>query len=164
VQDAQRAISLARARASEFGIDGRRIGILGFSAGGETAGLATLFKERTYESVDAADQVSVRPDFAVLVYAAGLANQENTALRDYVHVDETTPPVFMAHAFDDGVRVENPMLLFLELKKHAVPAELHVYSKGGHGYGLRETEQPVTTWHYRCAEWMKVQGLLESKR
>lgn len=164
VQDAQRAVSMARHRAESFDIDPARIGVLGFSAGGETAALAALLKERTYEAVDEADQVSVRPNFAVLTYAAGLANRENTALRDYIHVDETTPPMFLAHAYDDRVRIENPVLLFLELKKHDIPAELHVYSRGGHGYGLRETQQPVTTWHRRCAEWMKTEGLLEPKR
>ena len=161
VQDAQRAMSLVRSRAKEFAINPERIGIMGFSAGGETALLAALFEERTYEHRDAAEEVSQRPAFAGLIYAAGAVNNETKAKQPYVKVSTNTPPMFIAHTFDDFVSVENPLLLFRELKQAGVSAELHIYSEGGHGYGLRETQQPITTWHHRMADWMRVQGWLK---
>lgn len=161
VQDAQRAMSLVRSRAKEFAINPERIGIMGFSAGGETALLAALFEERTYEHRDAAEEVSQRPAFAGLIYAAGAVNNETKAKQPYVKVSTNTPPMFIAHTFDDFVSVENPLLLFRELKQAGVSAELHIYSEGGHGYGLRETRQPITTWHHRMADWLRVQGWLK---
>ena len=162
VQDAQRAMSLVRSRAAEWGIDPKRIGILGFSAGGETAALTALFAERQYEAMDATDRVSSRPDFAVLVYPAYLVERgkEEQGLLPQLKVTKETPPTFLVHAYDDRVSPLNSVFLFLELKKAGVPAELHVYSHGGHGYGLRLTEDPVTTWHDRCTEWMRRQGFL----
>lgn len=162
VQDAQRAMSLVRARAADWGIDPKRIGILGFSAGGETAALAAIFTERQYDAVDQIDAVSNRVDFAVLIYTGALAERgkEDQGLLPHVRVTKDSPPMFLAHAYDDGVSPLNSALLFIELKKANVPAELHIYAQGGHGYGLRETENPVTTWHHRCAEWMRRQGYL----
>lgn len=160
VQDAQRAVSLVRSRAEPWMLDPNRIGILGFSAGGETAGLAALFgKERKYEPVDQVDETSCRPDFAILIYPAGMVDDENQ-LRDYVNVQPTTPPMFLAHAYDDGVSPMNSLALFAELKRAGVPAELHIYSAGGHGYGLRPTELPVTSWPARCHEWLQQSKLL----
>ena len=161
VQDAQRAMSLVRSHAKEWGIDPQRVGICGFSAGGQTAGLTSIFTERTYESVDAADTFSTRPDFAMLIYTGGMVERGSTELNDYVKVGEGVPPLFMAHAFDDRVDLHNSLNLAAEWKRVGVPVELHAYSEGGHGYGLRETEQPVTTWHHRAADWMKVNGWLE---
>ena len=162
VQDAQRAVSVVRGRAKEWGLDPGRIGILGFSAGGETAGLAAVFgEERQYAAADAADQISPRPDFAVLVYPGGLAEPDGSKLREYVRVTERTPPMFFAHAGDDRVRPENSVLMYLALKQANVPAELHVYASGGHGYGLRRTEEPVTGWPELCGAWMKQLGLLK---
>jgi acetyl esterase/lipase len=159
VQDAQRAMSLARGRASEWGIDAKRIGILGFSAGGETAALTAVLAERQYSPVDDADKVPSRPDFAVLVYPGGLVDREDkTRLRDHVRVTKDTPSTFLVHAFDDGVPVENSLLFYLALKKAGVASELHAYDRGGHGYGLRPTEQPVTSWPKRCEEWLKASG------
>lgn len=160
VQDAQRAISLVRRRASEWRIDHERIGILGFSAGGETAGLAAiLHAQRQYQAVDKVDEVSCRPDFAALIYAGGFENKkEPWTLQDHVKVDSSTPRMFLVHAQDDGVSVANSTLLFQELKKAKVDAELHVYASGGHGYGMRNTGHPVNTWPDRCAEWIVSQG------
>jgi len=163
VQDAQRAMSLVRSRANEFGINPERVGIMGFSAGGETAVLTTLFTERTYENVDAVDAVSMLPNFSALIYGAGVVDRDSKKMRDYIKVTPETPPVFMAHAFDDGVPVENCLELMAELKKYKVPSELHIYSEGGHGYGLRKTAQPVTSWNDRMADWMKVSGWLDAK-
>ena len=162
VQDAQCAVSVVRSRASEWGIDPQRIGILGFSAGGETAGLTALFHhQRQYAAVDDVDRVSCRPDFAVLVYPAGFCDPKTPwQLVDYVHVDRDTPPMFLAHAYDDEVPVSNSVLLFSELRKHDVPAELHAFASGGHGYGMRLTGHPCNTWPQRCQEWMKDQRWL----
>ncbi|QDU27276.1 Acetylxylan esterase precursor [Anatilimnocola aggregata] len=160
VQDAQRGVSLVRSRAKDWKLDPQRIGILGFSAGGETAGLtAILHEQRQYQPVDKIDEVSCRPDFAALIYAGGFENKKNPwTLQDHVKVDSTTPPMFLIHAQDDGVSVANSVLLFSELKKAKIPAELHVYASGGHGYGMRQTGHPVNQWPDRCAEWLINQG------
>ena len=98
----------------------------------------------------------------MLIYPAGLAERgkEEQGLLPFVKVTKDTPPMFLAHAYDDNLSPLNSALLFVELKKAKVPAELHIYSRGGHGYGLRQTENPVTTWNHRCAEWMKREGYL----
>ena len=163
VQDAQRGMSLVRSRAKEFNINPERIGIMGFSAGGETAVLTTLFSERTYEKVDGVDEFATQPDFSALIYSGGVVDRETKELHDYVKVTPATPPVFMAHAFDDFVPIENCLVLMAELKKNKVPSELHIYSEGGHGYGLRDTIQPVTSWNDRLADWMKIQGWLDRR-
>jgi acetyl esterase/lipase len=164
VQDAQRAMSLVRSKAKELKIDAKRIGILGFSAGGETAARTALAESRTYERQDAVDDVSPRPDFAVLVYTAGLANKENDKLRDDVHVTDKAPPMFFAHAYDDPVRIENALLLYMKLKQVGVSAELHAYATGGHGFGLRRTDEPCSRWPERCQEWMAKQKYLEAAK
>lgn len=165
VQDAQRAISLVRSRAAEWKIDPQRIGILGFSAGGETAGLAAiLHSERQYSSVDKIDDVSCRPDFAALIYAGGFEDKKNPwTLQPHIKIDSSTPPMFLAHAQDDNVSVANSVLVFQELKKAKVAAELHIYTSGGHGYGMRNTGHTVNTWPDRCAEWLMQQGLTKPR-
>src|SRR5262249_7149004 len=110
VQDAQRSVRLVRDKAGEWGIDRKRIGILGFSAGGETAALTAILHEQPqYEAVDKADSASGRPDFAALIYPGGLLEKGNTKLRDYVKVDKDTPPMFLVHAFDDPVDARNSL-------------------------------------------------------
>lgn len=163
VQDAQRAMSLVRSHATEWELDPTRIGILGFSAGGETAGLTTLFSERQYAAVDATDEVSMRPDFAFLIYAAGFEEKGEGRLKDYVKVTEATPPMFMVHTFDDGVSIQNPLLLASAMKAAGRPSELHLYTTGGHGYGLRPTEEAVTRWPVRAGEWLRERGYLTAK-
>jgi acetyl esterase/lipase len=165
VQDAQRAVSLVRSKAADWKLDPNRIGILGFSAGGETAGLcAILHGQRQYEAVDKVDDISCRPDFAALIYPGGLENKRNPGtLQDHVKVDSSTPPMFLVHAQDDPVSVANSILIFQELRKAKIPAELHVYASGGHGYGMRNTGHPVNSWPDRCAEWLAQQGWLKGK-
>ena len=126
----------------------KRIGVLGFSAGAHlSAALSTHFEQRLYDPVDAADQVSCRPDFAVIVYPGYLAwSEQNFAPNAEIHVTEKTPPRFIVQAEDDPVHVENSTVYFLALKNAKVPAEMHLYANGGHGYGLRRTELPVTGW------------------
>lgn len=162
LQDAQRALSLVRSKAAQWKIDPERLGILGFSAGGHlSAATATNFDRRNYEAIDDIDKLSCRPDFTVLVYPAYLLKDKSDELAPEIRVSENTPPIFFAHAGDDRISPENSIQMYLALKKAGVLGELHVYSSGGHGFGLRPTEHPCCTWPDRCAAWMKKQGLLE---
>ncbi|MSU48089.1 MAG: alpha/beta hydrolase [Opitutus sp.] len=166
VQDAQRTMSLVRSKAREWGLDPQRIGILGFSAGGVTAAYASLLLEqRKYPALDAIDLSPCRPDFALMIYTAGFVERGQTTLNQTIAVTKEAPPMFFVHAFDDGVPVQNPLLLAAELKKVGGSAEVHVYDTGGHGYGLRYVaEQPVTTWPKRAEEWLARRGLLKAGR
>ena len=159
LQDAQRAMSLVRARAKDWGVDPGRIGILGFSAGGHlSAATSTNHDRRQYEPVDEVDKTSCRPDFTVLVYPAYLTAKDGLAPE--IRVSGQTPPTFFAHAGDDRISPENSIAMFLALKRAGVPGELHVYASGGHGFGLRPTENPCSTWPQRCEQWMRARGLL----
>jgi acetyl esterase/lipase len=162
LQDAQRALGIVRSHAAEWHIDPKRIGVLGFSAGAHlAAALSTHFDKRLYDSVDAADQVSCRPDFAVIVYPGYLAIAEQYfAANADIHPTEQTPPSFIVQAEDDPVHVENATVYFLALKNAKVPAELHLYAQGGHGYGLRRTELPVTAWPQLVETWLRTIQIL----
>ncbi len=166
LQDAQRAIRVMRKNASKWGVDPHRIGILGFSAGGHLTVMAgTHFDESTYDRVDDADDLSARPDFMCPIYAAYLGNdyKDNVAeIGSLVKITKETPPTFMAVSFDDSYRGVQAGLLLAKFKEAGVPAEAHIYSVGGHGYGIRPSANPVSTWHHRLKDWMKVSGLLES--
>ena len=163
VADAQRTISLVRSKAAEWSLDPKRIGICGFSAGGETAGLTSLFlEERQYTAADDVDKVSCKPDFAILIYPGGFDTKGQAQIRVKDKVTKDTPPMFLIHAFDDPVTANNSLALAVELKKVGVPTELHIYDAGGHGYGLRLVNTlPITTWPKRCEEWMQRRGLLK---
>lgn len=156
LHDAQRAVGLVRQKANEWNIDPKRVGVLGFSAGGHlVAALSTHFDKRLYDPVDAADELSCRPDFAVVVYPGYLAlADKDMASNPEINPTEQTPPTFIVQAEDDPVHVENATNYFLQLKEAKVPAELHIYSEGGHGYGLRRTELPVTTWPNSVEVWL----------
>ena len=164
LQDVQRAIRLVRKHASEWGVDTRRVGILGFSAGGHLTVMAgTHWDERTYKNVDDADDLSCRPDFVCPIYAAYLGEgyKDNVVeLGSLVKITPKTPPTFLAVAQDDRMRGAQAASLFIELTKSGVPAEIHIYTKGGHGYGIRPSENPASTWHHRLEEWMRASGLL----
>jgi acetyl esterase/lipase len=157
LQDAQRAVGLVRQHAEEWGIDPNRVGVLGFSAGGHlAAAVSTHFDKRLYDSVDAADRLSCRPDFAVVIYPGYLAlDEQNMATNPEIQPTAQTPPTFIIQAEDDPVHVENATNYFLQLKDAKVPAELHVYADGGHGYGLRRTELPVTAWPLLVEKWLQ---------
>jgi acetyl esterase/lipase len=167
--DAQRAVRLARSRAAEWGIDPNRIGIVGFSAGGHLAvATATHFDRPAYERIDDIDQWSCRPDFAVAVYPgyliaqhpAGVETNRNV-LAPYIRIPAETPPVFLAHASDDAVAgAENSVVMYQALKRAGVATELHVYARGGHGFGVRKSGLPCSTWTDRCVAWLQSQGLL----
>ncbi len=152
--DAQRGMSLLRHQADALGINPGKIGIIGFSAGGNLAGkLCTNYAARAYEAIDEVDDISCRPDFAMLVYPY-LLNREGD-LAEGLEVTADTPPAILIHAQDDFVRAESSILYFLALKKAGVPAELHVFPSGGHGYGLRVTEHAVTRWPELCNVWLE---------
>ena len=161
LMDAQRALSLVRSHADDWGIDPDRVGILGFSAGGHLGAWAsTNFDHRAYETMDEADRKSCRPDFAVLVYPGGVVPRDSQALAPEIKVSAETPPTFLAHAGDDRVNAENSVMYYLALKRAGVPADLHIYASGGHGFGLRPSDKPCSTWPDRCEEWLRSQGLL----
>jgi acetyl esterase/lipase len=165
LQDAQRAMGLIRQNAGAWGLDPQRIGVLGFSAGGHlSAMLGNNHAARTYPAVDAADKLSCRPDFAVLVYPGGLTQKEQgDKVPAELAPSTNTPPMLLVMAQDDPVRPENVLHYTLALKQAGVPAELHLYPSGGHGYGLRRTENPVTAWPDRTAEWMRHLGWLKRR-
>ena len=156
LQDAQRALGIVRAHAAEWRIDPHRIGVLGFSAGAHlAAAVSTHFDKRLYDSVDEADQLSCRPDFAAIIYPGYLAMAEQDfAPNSEIHVTDQTPPSFIVQAEDDTVHVENSTVYFMALKNAKVPAELHIYTQGGHGYGLRRTELPITAWPKLAETWL----------
>lgn len=185
--DAQRAVSLARSKAGEWGIAPNRIGMVGFSAGGHLVmATATNFDRRAYDPLDDVDKVSCRPDFAVAVYSGYLAVEGRDVLAPNMRVPAGTPPVFLVHAGDDSMsKVEHSVVMYLALKRAGISAELHVYSSGGHGFGVRTSGEigwsdehprgighestgpkmrspdlPCCTWTARCADWLRYIGVL----
>jgi acetyl esterase/lipase len=165
LQDAQRAMGYLRANAKDLAIDPNRIGVLGFSAGGHLAATLCSTNSRSYERVDASDTLDSKPNFAVLIYPAYLtAKEKNDVVAPETAVTTNTPPVFIAMTEDDPVRVETALFYTLALKQAKVPVELHIYPKGGHGYGLRPGKNLVTTWPDRVKDWMGSCGLLEHEK
>jgi len=162
LQDAQRAMSLMRSKASELNIDPARIGMLGFSAGGHlTAWTSTRSDKRSYDAIDDADKQSCRPDFAVIVYPGGTIVKDTLDLKPEIAVTDKTPPSFITMATDDRVNADNCIALYVAMKKAGVPVEMHLYAKGGHGFGIRPNAGPAATWNKRCEEWMKAMGWLK---
>jgi acetyl esterase/lipase len=166
LMDAQRALSLVRSKAGEWGIDPNRIGMVGFSAGGHLAlAVATSFETRAYEPIDAIDRVSCRPDFAVAVYPGYLVRKETGLLAEHMNIRARTPPVFLVHASDDSVAdAENSVGMYLALKRVGISAELHVYEKGEHGFGVRKKGQPTDAWTEACVAWLRSHGVLKPGR
>ena len=165
LQDAQRAVGIVRSRASELGIDPGRIGVLGFSAGGHlAAAVSNNFDQRTYEPIDAADQVSCRPDFSVLIYPAYLLKDKSTELAPEIKVTSNSPRALLIHTEDDKIPAEGSFFYYMALKKENVQGEIHVYPTGGHGYGLRPTKNLVSKWPARAEEWMRSLGVLETPK
>ncbi|MCB1085496.1 MAG: prolyl oligopeptidase family serine peptidase [Verrucomicrobiae bacterium] len=161
LMDTQRAISHLRAHAADWQIDPNRVGVMGFSAGGETAALAAVsLGKRAYASIDATDEASCAADFALLIYPGGLANPDDGSLKPFYQVSEATPPMFFVHAADDRVTPLASSALFQALELAGVPAELHIFATGGHGYGLRPTESPITHWPNRAEKWLREMKLL----
>jgi len=182
LQDAQRAIRTVRARAKDWHLHSDRIGILGFSAGGHlTSTAGTHFDTGNAGAPDPIDRVSCRPDFMILIYPvisfvepfAHEGSRKNLLGKDpdpelvrnlsnERQVIAQTPPTFLLHTDEDeGVPAENSIYFFLALRRAHVPAEMHIYAKGPHGFGLGKKGEPVATWPDRCADWMKGLGLLK---
>lgn len=162
LQDAQRALRIVRHHAEKWSIDPKRVGILGFSAGGNLTVMAgTHWDETTYPKQDTTDELSCRPDFLIPIYPAYLGDENKPGpLSPLVRVTKETPPTFIAVTQDDKLRGMNAALFYVELQKAKVPAELHIYTKGGHGYGLRPSENPVSHWPKRCEDWLRAMKLL----
>jgi len=167
LQDAQRAVGLVRFRAAEWHVDPHKIGVLGFSAGGHmVAAMSTRFDRRLYPTVDAADEESCRPDFAIALYPGHLWKRRgNLELNPNVPVSSNTPPTFILQAQDDPVDpVENSLAYYIALKKARVPVEMHLYAQGGHAFGLRRTEHPITRWPALAETWLQTIGMTSSGR
>jgi acetyl esterase/lipase len=162
LQDAQRAVSLVRSRAKEWGIDLQRIGIVGFSAGGHLAiATATSFDKRTYEPIDEVDKISCRPDFAIPVYSGYLKAKDKDELAPGLRIPTNTPPVFLVHGGEDIISPpEHSVLMYLALKRAGIPAELHIYAGTAHDFGARTNGRPHSRWTARCADWLRDGGLL----
>lgn len=183
--DAQRALRVTRFRAKEWGVDPKRVGILGFSAGGHLASTTgTHFDAGQSDAPDPIDRISCRPDFMVLMYPvitltgpyAHVGSRNNLLgknpdpkLVDHLCNDKMvtpeTPPTFLVHTTEDtGVPPENSVLFYMALCKHKVPAELHIYEKGQHGLGLGPKELPYASWPDRCVAWLQSRGILERSK
>jgi acetyl esterase/lipase len=161
LMDAQRALGMVRNNANDWGIDPKRVGILGFSAGGHLGAWAsTNYDKRSYDAVDAADKVDCRPDFAVLVYPGGVLKRGTEQLAEEIGVNSQTPPTLLVCATDDNLS-ESSVFLYLALKRAGVPVECHLYTKGGHGFGMRPSNNPCSTWPQRCEDWLRAQQILK---
>ncbi len=172
LQDAQRTLGLVRFHAAEWHIDPHKIGVIGFSAGGHlVAAISTHFDRRSYSMVDAADEVSCRPDFAIALYPGHLSpfhpdepdswtNQKQLDLNPNVIATSNTPPTFLLQAQNDPVDdVRNSMAYSLALRNAKVPVELHLYAEGAHAFGLRPTKFPISQWPQLVEKWLVTIGV-----
>jgi len=159
LQDAQRAMGLVRLHAAEWHIDPHRIGVLGFSAGGHlVAAISNDYRKRSYARVDSADDQSARPDFAVAIYPGHLweRGQPPLAFNPDIHVTRQTPPTFLLQAQTDSVDNVNQSLAYYNALRNAgAPVEMHLYTRGGHAFGLRRTEDPITDWPELVERWLR---------
>lgn len=161
LQDTQRALRLVRARAAQWHVDPHKVGVLGFSAGGFlVAEASTAYARRLYKPVDEADRQSARPDFALAIYPGHLATDKD-AFNANIHVTHDTPPTFLLQAEDDHVDGVNQALVYYNALRHAsVPAEMHLYARGGHAFGLRPTSNPITRWPALAETWLGTIGMI----
>ncbi|EDL56597.1 xylanase [Gimesia maris DSM 8797] len=157
LKDAQRALGIVRSKAREWGINPNEIGVLGFSAGGHlAANLSTNYEKRNYEVIDEADKLSCRPDFTVLIYPAYIYKEDDKRQSaPEIKVDAKTPPAFIVQTLDDRRLVDSAFNYTRDLKDARVDGELHLYANGGHGYGMRPSDNPVSGWPELCGKWIK---------
>lgn len=166
LEDAQRAMGLLRQRATALGIDSRKIGAIGFSAGAYLVANMSNTEERTYALTDAADQQSPRPDFAIIAYTARMLDnskgKNNLELQPWVKISPKAPPTLIIHAMDDAVDdIRQPMAYVLALNDAGVSVDMRVYAKGGHAFGMRPTGDPITTeWPEQVKQWLNNIGML----
>lgn len=162
LQDAQRAMGMLRARAGEWGIAADKIGVLGFSAGGNLSVMLSLHdQERSYELDPVLDAADPAPNFLIPIYPAYLTTADYSALAPEIQVTKTAPPICLIHANNDRITAAGSALLYLEYKKHDRPAELHIYADGGHGFGMKQNGHAINQWPDRVADWLKQQGLVD---
>jgi acetyl esterase/lipase len=161
LQDSQRAIRLVRANAAQWNIDPKRVGLLAFSAGGHIGAVHHTRKTRAdYPPRDAIDKQPSRPDFSLLIYPWRVLNDATGDLHPYIQPAADSPPAFIVHTSDDRSSSVGSVLIYAGLRKHNVPAELHVYTNGGHGYGMRPVNGSVIgTWPERATDWLRLHGL-----
>ena len=162
LEDAQRAMTLLRHDAADYGIDPQKIGVIGFSAGANLVGHASWDRTpRTYEQKPGVDDPR-GPDFTIFVYGGGfLEKEDKTKFREGFSVPADAPPCFFVVAHNDGANPLEAAKLYIEYKRQNLPAEIHVYSKGGHGFGTRQTKFPVDGWTRNAGEWMASTGWLK---
>ncbi len=166
LQGAQRALRLIRSKADEWKVDPTKVGVLGFSAGGQVASiLHTADGKAAYDSLDAVDEQNCRPDFSLLIYPWNIFDQKTQALLPQIKVNAKSPPAFIVHTHDDRSTALGSVLVYAELKRHNIPAELHVYENGGHGYGMRPVEgSEIGTWPDRATAWLRLRGVADHRR
>jgi acetyl esterase/lipase len=184
LEDAQRSVGLVRFHAEEWRIDPHKIGVLGFSSGGHlSAAISTHFAKRLYPAVDAAEKESCRPDFAIVIYPGHLSlsaaewdarqgaskfairhpatADKHFGLNPDIPVTSQTPPTFLLQAEDDHVdNVDDSLAYYIALKKAGVAAEMHLYAQGGHAFGLRRTDLPITGWPQLVETWLRTIGMI----
>jgi acetyl esterase/lipase len=161
LQDAQRAMAILRSRAHEWGIDPHKIGVLGFSAGGHLVQAVTNADVLSYKAVDSADRLDTRPDFGVALYPGHIWAGQGFHPQRFDHFSPKAPPTFIVAAEDDPVDdVRNSMIYFQALRDSKVPAEMHLYAHGGHAFGLRTADQPITHWPDLMWKWLHTIGIL----
>lgn len=160
VQDSERALRLLRAKAAEHSLKPDMIGLLGFSAGGQAAAIHATNSTAHYDPIDEIDKTSQRPDFLLLVYPWRVYIEGKEKLMPQVTPSPETPPSFIVHTHDDRSSSLGAVLIYLGLKRHSVPGEIHVYETGGHGYGTRDRPNSVIgTWTDRATDWLRLRGL-----
>ncbi len=166
LQDAQRAIGLLRHRAASYGIDPRKIGVIGFSAGGHLAAAESNAEKRTYGPVDAADRESSLPDFAILLYPGHLWDESSPRpglqLSPWVEISAEAPPTLLIHAMNDSTDdVRHSMAYGRALNDVGVPVDMRLYAEGGHAFGIRRTDAPITReWPEVAIKWLQNTGVL----
>jgi acetyl esterase/lipase len=162
LQDAQRSMSLIRSHAKDWNLDPARLGMMGFSAGGQmTADVSTNFDKLSYTAVDATDKISSRPDFAILAYPGGLVQKGADHLTaTEITVTKDTPQSFIVIADNDSNTSLNAVMYYLALHQAGIPVELHVYGEGGHGFGMRPGDSPHNFWPDRLHDWLIQRGIL----
>jgi acetyl esterase/lipase len=164
LQDAQRAVATLRHEARQSDIDPHKIGVIGFSAGGHLVQDVTNADELAYAPLDRTDDQDTRPDFGIALYPGHLWAGSGTELEQFDHISAKAPPTFIAAAEDDPVDdVRNSLTYFVALKAVGVPVEMHIYAHGGHGFGLRQSGQPITGWPELVLRWLRTIGILRSR-
>jgi acetyl esterase/lipase len=162
LQDAQRAVSYVRAHAEELHIHPERIGIMGFSAGAHLSVMTcNPPEEHTYPAVDTCEQFGSRPNFCLLVYPAYLSGETFGSLAPEIKVSSATPPTMLVQTQDDQSHINSSLFYYYALKETGVPATMHLYSQGGHGYGLRDTKATVNEWPERAEYWLRSLGMID---